>query len=476
MRVRDMVWLCSWVMVMFAVVPVLAQTDPRTLPRVQASDMVLRGTFLVPTGDGAYGFTWSRALLGIAADGQSLYISCDGDARAARVSIPAAGGISQVLDGCKGPSNLSAVDPGSDVNGYALGGVLDLGGTVVVTGFSYYDGNYDAVASHWSGPSLSALTGPVKPASPWNAGWFAGAMGPVPAEWQGLLGGAWLTGQHSLSTLPRTSFGPSVSTFGPRNLTAPATVLMGCDEAHQATCYGQWDAANPIWSGVSKGSGFAAIPGTRSILYALRHARTYCYGPGAACGDPTNPNQGNHGYPYFHEIAALDLSDAADVVAGRKAFHQVKPYTSWELPGIGKANESQPLTMAFDPATRRAYLMEHPEGRQPVVYVYEITVGSTPPPPPPPVEVCGNGVDDDGDGQVDEGCAPPANPCADNPITLTVSSWMGIAEGGRSAAFSWSVPNVVATVQRLVVDVANGRAVSLELTDSRGCTAKVVRP
>lgn len=42
-----------------------------------------------------------------------------------------------------------------------------------------------------------------------------------------------------------------------------------------------------------------------------------------------------------------------------------------------------------------------------------VTVGTPPPPPPPPpppVEVCGDGIDNDGDGLIDEGCTPPPPP------------------------------------------------------------------
>lgn len=48
--------------------------------------------------------------------------------------------------------------------------------------------------------------------------------------------------------------------------------------------------------------------------------------------------------------------------------------------------------------------------------IQALVTGTAPPtPPPPPVEVCGNGLDDDGDGQIDEGCAtdPPAEVCGD---------------------------------------------------------------
>lgn len=42
-----------------------------------------------------------------------------------------------------------------------------------------------------------------------------------------------------------------------------------------------------------------------------------------------------------------------------------------------------------------------------------VTVGAPPPPPPPPPEVCGDGIDNDGDGLVDEGCTPPPPPPAE---------------------------------------------------------------
>lgn len=67
-----------------------------------------------------------------------------------------------------------------------------------------------------------------------------------------------------------------------------------------------------------------------------------------------------------------------------------------------------------------------------------VTVTSTPP-PPPPVEICGNGIDDDGDGLIDEGCgggggggdgcssgggggSDPPNPCARG---IIFGAWVG---------------------------------------------------
>lgn len=54
-----------------------------------------------------------------------------------------------------------------------------------------------------------------------------------------------------------------------------------------------------------------------------------------------------------------------------------------------------------------------------------------------PTEICGNGIDDDSDGQVDEGCPPPPT----SP-TLTASTWIG-SGGAHMVDLVWS--GVVAT-------------------------------
>lgn len=79
-----------------------------------------------------------------------------------------------------------------------------------------------------------------------------------------------------------------------------------------------------------------------------------------------------------------------------------------------------PIYADTNMAIRKAYMAMHnggvtPPGKNGVQFWYdEFTVskkraGCTPSVvvPPPPVEVCGNGLDDNGDGLVDEGCPPP---------------------------------------------------------------------
>ena len=390
-----------------------AQTDPRTLPLVQAADLSYAGAFTLPMDDGAgHSLTWGGHALGLSADGRSLYYAC-ASGGFVKVAIPAVGGVATVQAPCSGPSNLGAVDPGSS-NGAAFGGLLDTGAGLVVTGYSYYDGNENAVASHWSGAALANMAGPVKVGT-LNPGWYGGAMGTIPAEWQSLLGGAYWTALHSISIINRSSFGETLTVFDPANLSAPVSTLLGYPGAHPL---GTYDAANPLWNGATRASGLAFVPGTRSILSMRQHGDGYCYGmAGGTCpADPLKPGgQGEHANPYRHQVLAFDASDLAAVKAGTKQMWEVRPYASWIVRAIKDDGMARQVASTFDAATRAWYVVQATldstpvAERVPTVHVFRVGA-SAPPPPPPPVEVCGDGLDNDGDGQIDEGCAPPPPP------------------------------------------------------------------
>lgn len=85
-------------------------------------------------------------------------------------------------------------------------------------------------------------------------------------------------------------------------------------------------------------------------------------------------------------------------------------------PAVTTAALSLPRT--FGPGTYRVCVASRSvtaEGPQTCIN-YTATAPAPPPPPPPPtpapqpVELCGNGKDDNGNGQIDEGCAPPPPP------------------------------------------------------------------
>lgn len=77
------------------------------------------------------------------------------------------------------------------------------------------------------------------------------------------------------------------------------------------------------------------------------------------------------------------------------------------------------------------------------------------PPQPPPVEVCGNGLDDNADGQVDEGCTPqpppptcaPGATCVTSGAELTTALQAGgriiLAKGVYTGNFTVSKPTVI---------------------------------
>jgi predicted phosphodiesterase len=65
----------------------------------------------------------------------------------------------------------------------------------------------------------------------------------------------------------------------------------------------------------------------------------------------------------------------------------------------------------------------------PIVINGTVTNGTAPPPPPKPVEVCGDGIDNDGDGLVDEGC--PVLPPSDKPsVDVNTTKTLRIAVVG----------------------------------------------
>ena len=385
-----------------------AWAQPQSAPLVQASDLVFRGSFTLPANDGAgTSMVWDAGgALSIAAEG-GLRIGCTSFQSLARVSIPALGGTAAILDPCRGPSNISAVDPG-DPNGHHLSGSLSWGGRVVVSAYAYYDGSENAVASHWAGPSLTALTGPVRVGSA-NPGFVGGPMTLIPAEWRTLLGGPALTEQCCIAIIGRSSLGPTASVFDPAQIgvvaPVPATMLVGYPIAHPTL--GTYESSGVSgYNGGTRIGGMAFPVGTRSLLFIGRQGGAFCYGTGTTnkalhmtpnpagdlwCYDPINGDKGGHAYPYRHQVWAYDANDLLAVKQGTKPSWEVVPYGLWTLPGMDATSSATMRGATYDPATRRLYVTQDAYGSPQTVYVYEIAVG-TPPPPPPPAAVNCAGV------------------------------------------------------------------------------------
>ncbi len=142
---------------------------------------------------------------------------------------------------------------------------------------------------------------------------------------------------------------------------------------------------------------------------------------------------------------AYDVLDFIAVKNGTKQAHQVVPYATWQLPGL-TGGQDMVGGAAYDPATRTLYVTKRDNVR-PVVYRFAISGASVPPvePPPPP---------------------PPADPCVVNPGVLLVTAWPSLVEGARQLRYTYTVPNVIATVRSVRVNVD----VSVPVTHERRCT------
>ena len=403
-----------------------AQTPPQQLPRVQAANLAYLGKFTLPMADSnGQALTYGGNALGMGADGTSMYYGCVYGTSVARVTIPAIGGVATVLEPCSGVPNLNAINP-SDPNAKLLGGVLAWNGRLIVTGYSFYDGAGAATKSHFAGTTIAGAAGPYKVGTEKPA-FVAGYMGVIPQEWRALLGAPALTGQCCQSIISRTSYGPSVSAFDPAmvGVTNESTMLVGYPQGNETL--GTYDGVSPYFNGTTRIGGVAFPAGTRSVLFIGRHGATYCYGEGTSnqalhntphpsggvyCYDPTSQDKGTHGYPYKHTVYAYDANDLLAVKNGTKQAWDVIPYATFNLSQMDSVGSASMRGATYDPATGRWYMVQDRNGATPEVHVYQITSAVNQ--PVDPIEVCGDGIDNDSDGAVDEGCVEICGDGVDN--------------------------------------------------------------
>jgi Putative metal-binding motif len=409
-----------------------AQTDPLTFPLVNLANVTPVGSFRIPAGDGAGGLLdYGGGALGVSEDGKYIYWSCQmDDTGIAKLEIPALGAIAKVVAPCAGPrrADIAKIHPDPNQWRPVLGGVLEQGGRITVTAYIIYDAGGTTVSSHWSGPSLSQLQGPfsatVKP------GMVKSQMAAVPPEWRQLLGGPAMSSAGYTSIISRASYGASVSIFDPKDVTGhgfPMTMVLGCPHS-VASCITYGTPTSNDYNGSERWGGMFIPSGTRTLVAIEREASgPTCYGyattnqalhgtpyPNAANPSPENVpwcysleltdlawGKGPKGYPYRLVAKLYDVADLVAVKRGQKLPWNVKQYATVDLPG---SSDTEFVTSgALNPVTGDYYLVryDHTNGMS-TVFVYRgFAAGG---PPPPPTEVCGDGLDNDGDGLIDEGC------------------------------------------------------------------------
>ena len=77
------------------------------------------------------------------------------------------------------------------------------------------------------------------------------------------------------------------------------------------------------------------------------------------------------------------------------------------------------------------YLLLVGKTKDNMTHVIFNNTGSSGPPAPTPVEICGDGIDNDGDGLVDEGCPVTPPPVGDKPdVNVNASKWLRVVSLG----------------------------------------------
>lgn len=417
---------------------VTTQTDPRTLPLVQPGDLVSAGAPLpVPGSDNGQALYGGVVLAPDDAGG--LWYSCNGPGQLARITLGAAVTVTQP---CQTVPGLPAFAPGGDV---VLAGVLAAPGRLVVSATTFYDTAGLQKFTHAAGASLAALSAPVRVGTA-PPGMVGGWMTDIPAEWRGLFGGAALTGQCCLTIISRTSYGPAATVFDPADLTRPAVQVLGYPDAHQTL--GPWSGASGNnqyrWGANTSIGGMHWIPGTRTVLFiGSAGLGPYCYGdPGvgtcAGISDTVYPYHGPHSPPYTGVVWFYDANDLLAVKNGTLQPWDVRPYAVRDLDLGGSIAQGSALLGDTLVIARKRW----PQGTDLLRY----RVAAAPPPPP--------------------------DPCAVNPLVVTSPAWPGGTEGRRSGTFTWSVANLIVTLQSATWEWSPQRLI---VTDSRGCTVTVTR-
>jgi len=383
-----------------------AQSDPSTLPLVSQADLVLAGSFRVPTDTvSKVDFTYGGGAMAFNPAKRTLFLS--GWMWPAEISIPE---LSKSAD-INALPRASMLQPFTDISrdGWTnagptkadrLGGLLVHEGRLCADAFVYYDANNTQIRSHFCHSTdlknAASVSGWSQVGRPGESGYVAGPMTPIPAEWQAKLGGKALTGQCCIAIITRTSFGPSAHVFDPASIgqpVVPMTSLLMYPSSHATL--GPWNGSNPTYGGTTQIGGSVIVPGTRSLLFfGSNGTGKFCYGDGVydaakadgvhLCYDPMLPNKGQHAFPYRYQVWAYDLNDLAAVKARRKSPWDVKPYGVWPLEFGYTQFATSISSVAIDPGSRRIYVSQYkgePQsggGGYPLIVAFDVKTGTPP--------------------------------------------------------------------------------------------------
>ncbi len=340
--------------------PLHAQ-EAQTLPRIEMTDLTYAGAFRLPADTyGASSMNYAEGPIAYNPGRHTLFVVGHSHQQALAefaipplvtsqaltdllIADPPRQAFATVLDKVNG-GNPQALD--------RIGGLVCLetqaGRELMVNSYEYYDAPADNSLSTFivrdaDNLAASSIDGfiSLNPEAAHVSGWLS----PIPAIWQPLLGGTYLTGHASgIPIIGRTSVGPSAFAFDPFQVAGtsnvpsslPTTRLMDFSLAHPL--HPDLDnntRANDIWTHLSRAVYGFIVPGTRTYMtlgYSGGHQSGVCYKctqtDGTLCDGYCAPDAND--YDQFYWL--WDVNDMVEVREGRLDAHAVRPYAYGPLP------------------------------------------------------------------------------------------------------------------------------------------------
>ena len=391
---------------------------------VQPNEIVLDGTFNLPVSPA---YDWSSfSAITYNPTNNSLFVSGWHTATSAHgtteVSIPAYGTrasfIQTVTAALEGKQNLPGC--GSGGNGPTWGGQFVWNTQLLINIYCYYDTNsaHQALGSLFFRPKTLSTTGqvtdPVKIGTQQLRDLTSGYIQAIPSEWQAALGGTHAAGNCCLSIKTRTSFGPALFAFNPSNPSA-AVPLVYYDSSHQTLGDYGIPGPNPEFNGTTRITGVAFVRSS-AIFFGVTGEGVWTYSGGT-----------DHAGPYYGWMWMYDINEFVKVRQGIKQPWEVIPYYAGRTPAFGGSYPDGTGGVAVNYGNKIYVAKSRGDGTQPSILAYNWPGGSGTT-PPPPTEICGDAIDNDADGLIDEGC-PVDAVLSDWGAWVAVSNW-GECSGG----------------------------------------------
>jgi len=412
-----------------------AGTDPASLPLIPIEALEYQGAFSIPGGEqGESSADYSAGQIAYNPVNQSLFLAgFNLEGAVAEISIPALVNSTDVnaLNSATYLQDfyrvLSRTPDSNPQNIDRITGLFLYQNKLIVNGLEYYDAPADnthttLVLDDASNMAGSTIEGFYKLQ---GAAHIAGWMSPVPAQWQGILGGSVIAGNSSkYAIVSRQSVGPSAFVFDPSALSGapsgvlPTTTLLDFDLTNPLYAdYSSYDNArynllevngstppghtfedadavvgtNDLWTSDSQASYGFIVPGTRTYMTlgaSGGHESGIGYkatqSDGNVCGGPCAYDADDVDNYYW----LWDVNDLVEVKNGTKQPYEIRPYSYGVLDMpfqtdlfAGGTPELHPISGgSYDPASGRLYLTLYDAGstgaydQVPLVVVYELNV------------------------------------------------------------------------------------------------------